>query len=217
MLIPLFTGCFAPINSTFESAKMLEKGGMEVQGSYSKYYGSSLDDESSNINNNYGLAVGYGISDQFSVKLRYERINILSSSTNIESTGGAWNIDLESDAYGIDYFELGNKFSLKKDHIAVSMPLGVYLFEGETLFSLDPRVFFTLGKSQTFEFNIIPKAHVFFGDEIEVTPGLSFGLGLRKDLSKWAIRPEIGFDFNFTVGLGVNYYFQPKKGGSGKK
>ncbi|MFT5998426.1 MAG: hypothetical protein ACI81P_000879 [Neolewinella sp.] len=203
MLAALFTGCFAPINSTFESAKLLDKGGIEVQGSYSKYYGASFDDEDSNTNNNVGFAVGYGVSDKFNVKLRYERINVTSSE-------GLF--DIETDAYGLNYFELSNKFSLKQDKIAVSIPLGVYIYEGEAAYSLDPRLFFTFGKSQTFEFNVVPKMHLVFGDEFEATPGINLGFGISKNLKEWAIRPEIGFDGYGTIGIGLNYYFQPKIG-----
>lgn len=204
----LFTGCVAPINSTFESAKLMDKGGIEVQGSYSRYYGSSLDDDDNNTNNNFGAAVGYGISDKFTAKLRYERINVTSSESFF---------DIEVDEFSMNYFELSGKYSFVEDRIAASLPIAVYESEGELLFGIDPRVFFTFGKSQTFEFNIVPKIHILFGDEIETTPGINFGFGISKNLKEWAIRPEIGFDGYTTIGLGLNYYFQPKKSGVGKK
>lgn len=206
ILITLSTGCFTPINSTFESAKLLDKGEIEMQGNYSIYYGdygNFLGDDYVNLNNNFGLGVGYGITDRFNMKLRYERIN---TKYSIEI------FDEEININGLNYIELSNKFSLKKDEIAASMPLSIYLYEGESVFSLDPRFFFTFGKNENFEFNLIPKAHIFVGDEIVFLPGINFGLGLSSNLNKWAIRPEFGFDGNFTFGVGVNYYFKPNKG-----
>jgi hypothetical protein len=208
MLMLLSTGCFAPINSTFESAKLLEKGTIEVQGSASAYY--EFEEENVlNINNNFGFAVGYGVSDQFNMKLRYERINS-DYSFMFQNN----QIDIKELA---NYFELSNKISLKKDKIALSIPIGIYQLSeesglGNNIFGiLDPRLFLTFSKSKTFEFNVIPKVHISLGDEITFMPGINVGLGLSSDLSKWAIRPEIGFDGYLTVGVGANYYFKPKK------
>ncbi len=204
ILITLSTGCFAPINSTFESAKLLDKGEIEMQGNYSIYYGISfLEDGYVNLNNNFGFGVGYGITDRFNMKLRYERINTKHS---IEI------FDEEINVNGLNYIELSNKFSLKKDKIAASMPLSIYLYEGESLFSLDPRFFFTFRKNENFEFNLIPKAHIFVGDGIGIMPGINLGVGLSNNLNEWAIRPELGFDGYFTFGVGVNYYIKPNKG-----
>ncbi len=203
ILIILSTGCFAPINSTFESAKLLDKGDIEVQGNYSVYYGTSfLEDGYVNLNNNFGFGVGYGISDRFNMKLRYERINTKYSFEIF---------DEEIDISGLNYFELSNKFSLKKDKFALSIPLSIYLYEGESLFSLDPRFFFTFRNNDTFEFNLIPKAHVLIGDGIGFMPGINFGVGLSSNLNEWAIRPEFGFDGYFTFGVGVNYYIKANK------
>lgn len=49
------------------------------------------------------------------------------------------------------------------------------------------------------------------GDGASLLPAVSLGLGLSKDLRKWAIRPEIGYDQFFAFGVGFNYYFRRRK------
>jgi len=193
--ISLFTGCFAPVNSTFESAKLLKNNDIELQGSYSGYYGGN---EFININNNFGFGIAYGVSDNYNLKLRYERIVI---NHPFELFGD------EIDIGGVHFLELSNKFSLVEDNIAIAVPFSLYLFDDEGGFLMfDPRLFFTIGNSNTFEFNIIPKAHIIFGGGFGFMPGLNLGIGLSSDLRKWAIRPEVGFDGYFTFGIGLSYY-----------
>ena len=207
ILSTLCSACFAPINSTFESARLLDKGEIELQGNYSSYHGSTfLEDGSSNINNNVGLAVGYGISDRFNMKFRYERMKIKAG--DFEFLGEEIKLPV------INYFEISNKFQLKQDKIAFSLPLGIYTTKlGESVrFVLDPRFFFTFFQNEKFEVNLIPKAHIFIGNGVVFMPGMNLGLGFSNDLNKWAIRPEIGFDGYFTYGVGANFYIKPNKG-----
>ena len=200
LLSALLTGCFAPINSTFESAKMLDKGQIGLQCNYSKYYGEFFEGNSKNLNNNFGFGIGYGISNQFNMKFRYERI---STKTTIE---------IFDEEFSINYIELSNKFQVKQDKMSLSIPLGIYLFGGEPLILLDPRFFFTLRGNEKFELNLIPKIHIFIGDGINFRPGINLGLGFSSNLNEWAIRPEIGFDGYFTIGVGVNYYLKSGNG-----
>ena len=202
----LWTGCFAPINSTFEGAKLLDKGEVELQGNYSRYYFPFEDEFGGNTNNNVGVAIGYGVSEKFNMKLRYERMHVITQD---------WDFfDLDGGDFGMNYLELGNKFLLREDKIAFSMPMAIYFtnFNNSPLFSLDPRFLFTIGGTEKFEFNIIPKAHVFIGDGVAILPGFNLGFAFSNDLNKWAIRPEIGYDTYFTIGIGMNYYFKPGAG-----
>ena len=53
------SGCFAPSNLTYESARTLDKGCMDVQANYSKYYYSKDDTlDYKNSNNNFGFKLG---------------------------------------------------------------------------------------------------------------------------------------------------------------
>jgi hypothetical protein len=193
--------CFAPVNSTFESARLLERGEIDVQASISNYSGQDfLNEENVNLNNNAGFAIGYGFSDRFNMKLRYERIK---TNFAIEVFGVEFMLN------NYDYLELGTKVKLYKDIMSFSMPLFVYLIEDETLFGVDPRFFLTTRVNENFEVTVTPKAHIFFTDEVTVWPAMSIGFGISKNLKKWAIRPEFGYDGYLTVGLGANIYLSP--------
>ncbi len=195
-LLSVLMSCVTPVNSVFESAKLLDKGGIELQGSYNAYYIEDL-----KTNDNYGFAIGYGVSDRYTIKLRYERINALDG-----------DFESEFSEFDTNYIEFTNKYSIWKDRVAFSIPVGIYANEFLTMYQLDPRLFFTFGQGAHFEFNIIPKLHIFFGDGATgLTPGINVGLGLSSDLSKWAIRPEIGYDSYTTFGLGLNFYLNPKE------
>lgn len=206
LLFFIISSCVAPINTAFESAKLLNKGGVELQGSYSKY--SLIDDveESVEANANYGVAIGYGVNDNYNIKLRYERLKSGFEDFGIDEFGNEL-----SDIFDYNYIEFTNKFSLWKNRIAFSIPVAAYLNTEHSFYQIDPRFFFTFGQGDYFEFTIIPKAHfIFTENETYVNPALSFGLGLSSDLSKWAIRPEIGFDRYFVFGIGFSYYLNPK-------
>jgi hypothetical protein len=95
----------------------------------------------------------------------------------------------------LNYFEIGVKVRIKEDIIALAIPVGFYFIDGEFITSADPRFFVTAAKSKSSDFSIIPKVHVFFTGGLGVLPGVNFNIGLSADLEKWAIRPEIGYDF----------------------
>tara|TARA_B100000809_G_scaffold266716_1_gene330948 strand:- start:2430 stop:3068 length:639 start_codon:yes stop_codon:yes gene_type:complete len=211
-LLFILIGCVAPINTTFESAKLLNKGGIELQGSYSKYRFIEDVEESISANANYGVAIGYGVSDRYSIKLRYEKVN--SSFGNLDIDEGEEGL---SDAFDYNYIEFTNKFSLWEDRIAFSIPISAYLNDIQSFYQIDPRFFFTFGQGDHFDFTIIPKAHfIFFDGDTYVTPALSLGIGLSSDLSKWAIRPEVGFDSYFVYGIGFSYYLNNKEKNSNR-
>lgn len=200
ILMILLSGCIAPINSTFESAKLLDERAIELQGNYSKYYGGGV----VNLNNNFGFGIGYGVSDKYNIKFRYERID---TKPQIELLGEEPNIG------GANYLEISNKYRVKEGKMSVSIPVGAYVFDtGETpLFTLEPRIIYTFSNNDKFEFNLIPKAHIFLGDVITYTPGINLGLGFSSNLNNWAIRPELGYDGYITFGIGTNFYFNPAK------
>ncbi|MBN1926278.1 MAG: hypothetical protein JW798_10610 [Prolixibacteraceae bacterium] len=204
-------GCWSPVNLTYESARTVNKGEVELQGNTSGYYSllSSLVSSSSEINSNndnFGIKIGYGITDFYTLKARYERIT--------------WNFatdyylfDLSEMKY-LNYFEIENKFKFKNANVAIGIPLQYYSFTkvngiNSGYFCVDPRAYFTfINTSNSVELNVVPKVHLIFLEEIIIRPAISIGLGLSDDLDKWAIRPEIGFNgcFSFGVGLNVNIF-----------
>lgn len=204
----LLTGCFAPVNLTFESAKTLNKGEIDVQGNYSSYYepwqNSSMPGFF-NTNNNFGTKVGYGINDRYTIKFRYEHFAILTSY-DFE----LFDLSGLSDHISVNYFEIENKFKFKHANIAFGAPIGYYSFWVDNkatngAFSIDPRVYFTFfGSSSKFELNFIPKAHILLIDGMIFQPGVCLGFGFSSDLKKWAIRPEVGFDGYVSFGISLN-------------
>lgn len=194
----LFVSCFAPIHSTFESARMLDQGQISLRGSYSAYYGLSYpDDIFGNTNNNLGLAIGYGNSDRFNMAFRFERLNTKVQAIEL--------FNQEYDFGNLSYVELSGKLQLRPDRIAVSLPMGMYFFRQGTVFSLDPRLFLTFGGRGNFDFSIIPNAQLLVGSGGIVIPGVIFGCGFSSDLDRWAIRPEFGFNGFLNFGVGMNY------------
>ncbi len=212
LALPVFlsTACFAPINSVYEDACMLKKGQVELQGNASMYsfpFAAFEEDISFITNYNYGGMVGFGVSDKVNLRLRYEHLYWKWWN---EDFGDIFGDDIEN-VPGWHYAEASAKFGLIPDRLAISTPLGIYLVDGEHLFVFDPRLIYTFRPSDNFSLSIVPKAHIFFGEGgAFAMPGLSLGFGLSSDLNKWAIRPEVGFDFYFYLGAGFSYYLGRK-------
>jgi hypothetical protein len=207
-------GCFAPLNLSYDSAKTLDKGQIELQGAYSRYYAPNDSLSNTLINNNLGFSLGYGITDNYNLKFRYEYIN---PTVTFQRIFGKVNKTFKV-MNSLSYFEINNKLRLAKDNLAISLPLGAYVYNstgsnegtgGLGWFSFDPRLYLTFFRSTgVFELTIIPKAHVLFGKLGGYGMfGLSVGMGFSSDLDKWAIRPEIGFDRFLSFGIGANFNF----------
>lgn len=228
MIISVFvTGCFAPINLTYDSAKTLDKGQVQVRAMYSRYnvYETKGDTATYNglINQNYGISIGYGISDKYTMSVRYE---YLKPTITFQKAFGDINSDFDG-MNSISYFEIDNKISLVKDKLTISLPLGGYFYNTKLLnnnkggmgwFSFDPRLYWTLFRSsKVFDLSVVPKVHILFGSFSGVfLPGISVGAGFSSDLDKWAIRPEIGYDSYLSFGVGANVNFGSKKAADNK-
>lgn len=199
LLTILFTGCIAPLNSVFDSAKLLDKGEFEVQGNYSKYYDYTWG--AGYIHDNYGVGIGYGLTDQFGLKLRYER------------GLAAANPDLGTEPFQFNIIELSGKFEVVEDKIAFAIPITtIFSPNGIDLYTVSPRFLLTYTNwNNRIELNFIPKAHVFIGtNSVGLRPGVNLGFGFSSDLSKWAVRPEIGYDGYLNFGIGTNIYIGRK-------
>lgn len=204
----LFSCAFVPINNQYEKAGTLKKGNIELIGNIT---GNSItgDGESEVINNNIGFRAGYGISDKFDLKIRYERL--IPTKANEEDFGGA------------NYFSIVPKIALVPERLSLLIPLSRYTFKDnindsktkETLNSVAPQILYTItGAKKKNDLTFGFKTDFLFGSGGEdgggaaVIPGLTVGAGFSSDLSKWAIRPEIGASFlgggaflNYGIGL----------------
>lgn len=216
----LFTGCFAPVNLTYDSARTLSGGEIQVKGMYSRYYEPRDNEVSAGdtsvyggfLNQNFGFGVSYGISDRYSLGVRYE---YLQPTATFQGTF-ADIADYFNGMNSFNYFEIDNKISLKKNKVAVSLPLGAYVFSSDNenshrmglgWFSFDPRLYLTFfSSSKVFEMSVIPKAHCLFGSfGAAVLPGISIGAGFSNDLDRWSIRPEAGYDGYLSFGVGASF------------
>jgi len=205
-ILILFSSCFAPVNLTFESARNLEKGEIDVQGSYSRYsdLGGATSTES-NLNQNFGAKLGYGINNWYTIKFRYERLKI-NTDYHLDSF-----FSLAPDYAVVNFYEIESKFKFPNANIAIGIPIGYYGIQYSDaptigMLSIDPRAYFTFtNQKNKFEFSVIPKFHIIYdGYYLEYMPGISMGAAFSKDLDKWAIRPEIGYDGNFSMGICLN-------------
>jgi len=212
-IIPiLLTGCFAPVNLSYDSAKTLNKGQIEIQGMYSSYNVTNDTLSTALINQNYGGSIGYGFTDKYTLKARYEYI---APTITFQKVFG--DISDEFDGMNsMSYFEINNKLMLIKNTLTISLPLGAYFYNSKVIdvknggmgwLSFDPRVYLTFFRSTNiFELSLVPKLHVLFGTfGGYVTPGISLGIGLSSNLDRWSIRPEVGYDKYLSFGVGASF------------
>jgi len=92
----------APVFSEMQSARMLDKGQVEATGLFSNV-GFGGDGESDHIQNEFGLRVNYGVSNNLNMRFAYE---------NIFAHGGAHVLGI------------GPKFPIIDDRIAAFIPIG---------------------------------------------------------------------------------------------
>lgn len=193
LLVSLFSACVVPINSSFESARMLGKGNTEVMGHYSHYL-VNAEGESDAVNNNFGLRFGYGVADRVDLKMRYIRL-----------------LPKEEGASGVNYADLAPKFAFVPGKFAGTIPVGIYFAEDETQWVFSPKLLYTYPANDMFEATLAAKADIFPDDDGEVYLGFNLGLGLSQNLNRWAIRPELGLMINpgesgtiWSFGIGFN-------------
>jgi hypothetical protein len=214
----LMGGCFAPVNLTYDSAKTLNKGQIEIQGMYSSYNVTNDTLKTALINRNYGGSIGYGITDKYTMKIRYEYIDPTITFQKIFG-------DISEDFTGMNsmsYFEVTNKLMFIKNNLTLSLPVGAYFYNSKVIdvknggmgwFTFDPRLYVTFFRqTNIFDLSLVPKLHVLVGTfGAVVIPGISLGMGLSSNLDKWSIRPEIGYDKYLSWGVGASINFNTIK------
>ena len=151
----LIGGCvsMAPVNSSFESAKTLGKGNVELMGSYSAYkmryedydyVSDSYDKVSAKVNDNFGFRLGYGVSDRVDFKIRYERM-IPAMQEDKDYLSG-----------GVNYFAFTTRCSFWENYITGAMDIGLYGYKEKDYedrlpyFLFQPENCFQLPFRQTF-------------------------------------------------------------------
>ncbi len=185
---------FAPVNNQYEKAATLKQGNIELAGSFTGYSAGGVGGTVS-TNNNFGFRAGYGISDKVDLKFRYERL-VPRDGFDSEDIFDEGNIT------GVSYFSIIPKFALIPEKLSFLVPLSHYSFKEEidgkesngTMNSIAPQLIYTLTNNKNkSDFSFGLKADCLLNNEGGgVLLGTTLGAGFSSDLSKWAIRPEVG-------------------------
>ena len=184
----LHQGC-APVFSEMQSARLVQKGGVEATGLYSNV-AFAEDGENEHVQNHIGLRVNYGISDNVNLRVGYENI-------------------FESGAESAHIIGLGPKISIVQDRIAAFIPIGGAFGQDISTsesWQIHPTALFTLPITEQIEFNPSAKWLIPFDRDQENLVALNFGAGVSTDLNRWVLRPEIGLLYNPGNGGHFTHY-----------
>lgn len=175
-----FTSCaLAPVGSHFESASTLNKNAIEIKGSYDNYdYGDGNELERNNYN--FGGTVGYGVLENFDLKLRYENL----TSYDEAADGQREKAHLIS---------LSPKYMVIDKVLSFKLPFNYYFDNGSSTVSLAPAALGTLPVSNNFDMTGGIQYQHFFDEDINNYLGASLGFGFSQNLDVWSLRPEVGF------------------------
>jgi len=206
----LATSCvIAPVSSNYESARSLKKNNIEATGNFTSYTAIS-DGETESNNRNFGFRLGYGITDNFDAKLSYERCIPV------------WGEE-EDNLGAVNFFSLSPKYTFIENTFAVKFPLNLYSYndgdESESYFAINPTIIGTLPVNEKFEFGLSAAYQVFFDEDFLDFLSFGLGFGFSSNLDRWALRPEVGYQFPpdesdigyFNFGLGFSYNFDLNK------
>ena len=213
-----FSCAFAPVNNQYEKAATLKQGNIELSGSFTGYSAGGVGGTVS-TNNNFGFRAGYGISDKVDLKFRYERL-VPRDGFDSEDIFDEGNIT------GVNYFSIIPKFALIPEKLALLVPLSQYSFKEEvdgkenngTMNSIAPQLIYTLTNTKNksdFSFGIKADCLLNNNGGGGVLLGTSIGAGFSSDLSKWAVRPEVGALFiggaaYLSYGVGLQFILSKK-------
>jgi hypothetical protein len=195
----------------FEKARTLGKGQVELSPQYSHYFVAAYG-ESGSVSNNVGLRAGLGLLKNVDLKLRYER---LFPTGQDHGSNTSYN-----------YFSLVPKVSIIANQLSFFIPVSFYRFKKTysvygtsktKINSVAPHLIYTYtAASNRFDFSPSVNASFFWEEKdilsLTTWTGINIGAGFSSDLSRWAVRPETGLQFNpgggglwWHIGLGFQF------------
>lgn len=194
LLASMLPAC-APVFSDLQSARLLDKGRVELTPSGS-YVGFSNDDDddSGHIQNHVGGQLAVGVHEAVELRARYEHVMLVEDGPSFEVVG------------------FGPKVRLVEDRLALYVPVGRGFGGGEDAdlsdsWQVHPTLLFTVPAHRNVEVNASAKYLIpLSGDGGDDTLALNLGLGLGH-LDRWAIRPEAGILVDPGEGGGHFYHF----------
>jgi hypothetical protein len=182
-LVSSAAACAAPF-SEMQSARLAGPRVVELTPSYS-HVDVSAEGESSKLQDNFGLHVATGLNSRVDLRFRLEHIR--GEDNNSED-------DLELNATAVGF---GPKFGIIPDQLALALPVGFAFgddIDVSDTWQIHPTLIWTIPVSDAFEINSSVKALVPLSDGPgDALVALNLGLGIGPQLSRWAIRPEVGF------------------------
>lgn len=200
-----------PVLNSYEKAGTLGSGNAEAAASYTGYNTSAYN-RSTHSHNNWGFRAGYGFSDRFDLKVRYERF----TSTFLQGRR-------EPAAH---YFSLIPKVALAPRVLSLSLPVSRYTYTelvddkaiARQVNSIASQLHFTYtapGKRVDLTGGL--KADFVYGQrggqkEHDLLMSTSIAAGFSNNVDRWAVRPEVGFLYSaanvttyVSYGVGVQY------------
>lgn len=190
------TACYPPF-AELQGARMTGPRKLEVTAFYSSTTPHEEGESAERLYNHYGAMFSGGLSPKVDFRARIERIAVDGEP---------------DDAFTV--ISAGPKFALQQDRVALYLPLGVATGEGVLLFEtlqFHPTLLFTLPVSKSFELNPSVKALIpLHSDGGDVLVAGNLGAAIGPNISKWAVRPEIGmlknvgesgYVFHFSLGF----------------
>jgi hypothetical protein len=199
VLVLILAGCAAPF-SNYQSARLAGKYKGEAAAHYSLV---SVKDEK--VQDQIGVQGGFGITDKADIRIRYERIYLEDSDSNL------------------NVFGFGPKFRLHSDNAAFFLPVGFAFgedVETSKTWEFHPAFIGTHAFSSWLELNVSGKALIsLVEDGPDARVALNVGLGIGPNTTRLIVRPEAGVmiyitdadDPFFHFGLGMSFSNSDKK------
>jgi hypothetical protein len=217
---------YNPVHAQYENASTLGKDRAEISGHYTTNnilsHNSTPQYENANdFGQNVGFRLGYGFSEKVDLKVRYQH-------TRMPIVRFADNPDFNVENSRNYFFSLAPKISLKADELSLLIPLSFYDYSStqpalstsvfrEKYFSIAPHLIKTFPvKVNRIDLSTAANMEVGFSkdgygsNQFLVFTGFNLNAGFSRDLRRWAIRPELGYNiklwdktgvWNFGVGL----------------
>lgn len=205
-----------PVNNSFEKAGTLKEGNVEVAGNVSAYSNMSWGWDGGSTKyrfriKNVGARVGIGLTDKTDLKFRYEHL----VSSNLEGYNR------------MSYYSFIPKFALTEDEFSLMVPVSLYQYQNDNWSdesssitgSIAPHLLYTFTNTKKkVDFTVGLKGDLLFGEGGAVFLfGGSLGAGFSNDLTRWAVRPEVGATFLsgsmiWSYGIGLHYILPKKRG-----
>ncbi len=177
--------------SSYQSAKMLDKQGVEVTALLSAQEDHHEIFETNPIRH-IGVQGAYGFSKRFNLRARYAYMvekDLVTGSVHVNGVKVSELVDDVSSSY----IDIEPKVGVgSKDRLAFSLPIGLILEDGDTEFQLTPTAFFSLNPTEWLALNFAIKSPYVVTDSV-IYGAMTTGVTLSASRVPLTITPEFGF------------------------